>query len=91
MTFESKFERISDQVVEYLFEPFNIRQDPLRHIIRYFNYQLEAFLLDLKLHNVANFICSLSNVKLFVVERELVILNSADLKAVFYHILKVQC
>ena len=91
MPFESKFERISYQVVEYLLKPFNIRQDPLRHLIIDFNYQLEAFLLYLKLHNIANFICSLSNVKLFFVERELIILNSADLKAVFYHILKVQC
>ena len=68
-----EFDGVSHQVKEDLLEPFLVAQDILRHIISYIHFELQALLIDLEAHDVADLLNGNTDFKYLFEDWELVI------------------
>ena len=88
----SKFDRIGDEVNQYLLQPcfitINICQQANIWMFINFNLKFNLFLIRLKLHNFKSFMHCLSEIIVLLVQTELVIFNFGKINQIVDEIFK---
>ena len=85
---ESELDGVSNQIEQHLLVTFLVSLHYLRHIGRYGDEKIKFLLGSLELHDVVYILDGVSQIELFFVDLELIVLKSAHIQCVFNHVLK---